>query len=120
MRRNRRERGEGQLGCVVGLLFLLIAIFIAYKLIPVKVKAADMRQTVVNEAKSAGIHDDGYILRAILAKADELDLPVARENIALRRHQNEIRVDVYYTVPVEFPGFVYQWKFHHRAENPIF
>jgi len=119
MRRNR-ERGEGQLGCVIGLLFLLVAIFIAYKMIPVKVKAADLRQTVVDEAKSAGIHDDGYILREILRKAEELELPVTKDNVEIRRHANEIKVEVHYTVPVVFPGFVYQWKFRHTAENPIF
>ena len=37
MSRNRRERGEGQLGCLVGLVLLLIAGLIAYRLIPVKV-----------------------------------------------------------------------------------
>lgn len=120
MRRNRRQRGEGQLGCVIGLLFLLIAIFIAYKFIPVKVKAADMRQTVVDEAKSGGIHDDALIMKMILAKAEELDLPITKENVEIRRHASQIKVEVQYTVPVKFPGFVYQWKFHHTAENPIF
>ena len=54
---NRRERGEGQFGCLIGLVLLLVACVLAYKLIPVKVKAADMRETVVDEAKSAGQHD---------------------------------------------------------------
>ena len=37
MRRNRRERGEGQLGCLVGLIFLALGVFIAFKMVPVKV-----------------------------------------------------------------------------------
>src|SRR5689334_3999764 len=77
MRRRRHEAGEGQAGCLVGLIFLLIAIFIAYKMVPVKVKAADLRQTVVDEAKSAGSHGDDQIRKQILLKAQDDHLPVA-------------------------------------------
>lgn len=120
MLHNRRERGESQFGCLVGLVLLLIAGVMAYKLIPVKIKAADMRETVTDEAKSAGQHSDAIMMKRILAKAQELELPVAEENVEIRRANEAIRVEVKYTVPVEFPGYTYQWNFHHRAENPIF
>ena len=120
MLRNRRERGESQFGCLVGLVLLLIAGLIAYRMIPIKVKAADMRDTVTDEAKSAGQHKDDVIRKRILAKAEELELPLAEEDIDIRRANQSIRIEVSYTVPVEFPGYTYQWDFHHKAENPIF
>ncbi len=120
MRRNRREAGEGQGGCLFGIILLLIAIFVAYKLIPIKVKAADLRQTVEDESKSAGTHNDDRIRKAILDSAQEEGLPVTEDNIKVERTANLIRVDVDYIVPVAFPGYVYQWHFHHHAENPIF
>ena len=43
MRRFRSQRGEGQLGCVVGLVLLLVGVFVAYKMVPIKVKAAELR-----------------------------------------------------------------------------
>jgi len=118
--RLRRERGEGQLGCLVGLIFLAIGIFVAWKMIPVKVKAAELRQMVVDEAKSAGTHNDGKIRDFILNKARENDLPVSEENIKISRAHAEIIVDVEYDVPIQFPGFVYKWHQHHHAQNPIF
>jgi hypothetical protein len=130
MRRRRREAGEGQLGCMVGVIFFLLAVFLAFKLIPVKVKAADLRQTVIDESKSAGTHTDEVIRKAILTKAESLGLPVTDENIEIARGavagsasslgSNNITVDVDYIVPVQFPGKVYKWHFHHHAENPIF
>lgn len=120
MRRNRGQRGDSQFGCVVGILALLLGIFVAYKMIPVKVKAAELRGVVVDEAKSAGTHNDARIEKAILVKAEELQLPVTEEHVKINRRRGEISVDVQYTVPIEFPGFTYQWNFHHRAENPIF
>jgi hypothetical protein len=29
-------------------------------------------------------------------------------------------VSVDYVVPIDFPGFTYQWHFHADATNPIF
>ena len=115
-----RQKGEGNLGCIVGLIFLALAIFVAYKMIPVKVKNAELRQVITDEAKSAGTHNDENIRAAILYKAKENGLPVTEENIKITRAAQEITVDVNYTVPIEFPGFTYQWNIHHVAQNPIF
>jgi hypothetical protein len=120
MSRNRRERGEGQFGCLVGLVLLLIAGLIAYRLIPVKVRAAEMRDTVIDESKSAGQHNDKQIKEAILFKAKQLELPVEDGNVMVKRSPNYIRVEVTYTVPVEFPGYTYHWNFEHKYENPVF
>ena len=120
MRVSRRERGEGNFGCLVGLIFLALAIFIAYKMIPVKVKNAELRQVITDEAKSAGTHRDDQILASILQKAQEDNLPVTENDVNIKRAASEITVDVEYTVPVEFPGYTYQWHIHHHVQNPIF
>jgi hypothetical protein len=118
--RRRSEAGEGQGGCLVGIILMLIAGFVAFKLIPVKVKAAEVRSMVVDEAKSAGTHSDDRIRKAILDKAQEEGLPVTDENIRIERTGNLMRITVEYTVPVVFPGYTYQWHIQHYAENPIF
>jgi hypothetical protein len=118
--RNRRELGEGNFGCLIGLILMLVGIFVAYKVIPVKVKAAELRQIVVDEAKSAGTHGDDRIRAAILKKAADDDLPVGEGDIRIRRAENTINVQVDYTVPIDFKVTIYQWHIHHEAENPIF
>lgn len=120
MRMSRRERGESQLGCLVGLILLGVAIFVAWKMVPVKVKAAELRQTVVDEAKSAGTHNDDRIKSAILAKAREDNLPVTDDDIKIVRNNSEITVTVTYTIPIAFPGYTYNWHLQHEATNPIF
>jgi hypothetical protein len=120
MLRRRSERGEGQGGCIVGVLILLVVVYSAIKLVPIKVRAAEMRQTVIDEAKSAGTHNDKRIRRAIMEKSRELELPLNEKDLEINRKVSEIRVAVKYTVPVQFPGFTYKWNFEHVAENPIF
>jgi hypothetical protein len=119
-RRKRGEAGEGNFGCLVGLVIMLAGIFIAYKIIPVKVKAADLRQVITDESKSAGQHNDGRIRAAILTKAREVELPVTDDEITINRTSTNIHVTVEYTVPIDFPGKVYQWHIKSEAENPIF
>lgn len=121
MLRNRRhELGEGRLGCLFGLIVLLIAVLIAYKMIPVKVKSAEMRDTIIDEARSAGSRNDKIIMDAILFKAKQLELPITEDNVDISRPASNIRIEVRYTVPIVFPGYTYNWNFHHKAENPIF
>jgi hypothetical protein len=120
MRMSRRERGEGQFGCLVGLILLALAIFVAWKMIPIKVKAAEVRAAMVDEAKSAGTHNDDRIRAGILAKAREDSLPLTEKDIVIVRANGEITVTVTYTVPIEFPGYTYNWHIEHSATNPIF
>ena len=77
--RRFRERGEGQLGCVFALILLLVAIFVAYKMVPVKVKAAELRGEIIDEAKNAGVRNDATITKSILAKAQQLGTEVLDE-----------------------------------------
>jgi hypothetical protein len=119
-RSNRREAGEGNFGCIVGLIILVIAVVVAYKIIPVKANMADLRQVCVDEGKSAGQHSDATITKRIVEKAEEVHLPVTEDNIQISRQSNTINIDVDYTVPVQFPGYTYQWHEHHHVENPIF
>lgn len=119
-RSSRREAGEGNFGCIVGLVILVIAVIIAYKIIPIKANMADLRQVCIDEGKSAGQHSDEVIMKRILEKAQEVHLPVAEDNVTIARTSGTITIDVDYTVPVDFPGYTYQWHQHHHVENPIF
>jgi inner membrane protein involved in colicin E2 resistance len=120
MRVRRGERGEGKLGCLFGLILLGLAILVAWKMIPVKVRAAELRQVVVDEAKAAGTHNNQQIMGAIMAKVYDTRLPVAEDDVKINRKDGQITVDVEYDVPIDFPGYTYKWHQHHHAENPIF
>jgi hypothetical protein len=114
------QRGEGKLGCVMGLLILIAAVFVAYKMIPVKVRSTEFRDAVQDAARSAGGNPTEGIKNSLAYKAHQLRLPVTEKDIKIDRRSDYITIEVEYTVPVEFPGYTYQWKFSPRAENPIF
>lgn len=114
------EKGEGKAGCIFGLIILVVAIFVAFKLIPIKVRASELRQTVTDAAKSAGSMNESQLRNTIIHKAWELELPLTEEGVKVTRTGDRVVIDADYTVPVQFPGYLYQWHFTNHADNPIF
>ena len=114
------QRGEGKLGCVMGLLILVAAVFVAYKMIPIKVRATEFRDAVNDAARSASGQPTDSIKNKLAYKAVQLRLPIGEKDIKIDRRSDYITIEVEYTVPVEFPGYTFQWKFNPKAENPVF
>ncbi len=47
-------------------------------------------------------------------------LPLTKKNLIIETGAGRVRMSATYTVPVEFPGYTYHWKFEHRIDRPIF
>ncbi|MDX1581964.1 MAG: hypothetical protein R3338_00015 [Thermoanaerobaculia bacterium] len=120
MIRRTRQLGEGQAGCIFSLLLLLAVAFIAYKMIPVKVKAAEFRQELVDEAKSGSLRTNKQIRANLMDKAEDLGLPLEENNLRISRSRSHITIEATYTVPVEFPGFTHMWEFSPSYSTPLF
>jgi hypothetical protein len=121
MPRRTAERGEGNLGCIVWLLVLAVAVMISWKMIPVKVNNAELvdYMTEVAQFQSAQKTPEEIKL-IILARAGELGIPLTKENITVTKTRDRVRMTVDYTMPVQFPGYTYNWHFRHELDRPIF
>ena len=121
MRRRIAERGEGNLGCILWLLVLALAVMISWKAIPVKVASAELYDFMDEVARSAGVNTTAEdVKKAILDRAHELKLPLDKDHVTVKREGDRLRMRAEYTVPVEFPGYTYQWHFVHELDRPIF
>jgi len=121
MPRRTAQRGEGNLGCIVWLLVLAIAVMISWKMIPVKVNNAELvdYMTEVAQFQSAQKTPE-EISKMIIARAGELGIPLTKENITVTKTRDRVRMTVDYTMPVQFPGYTYNWHFRHELDRPIF
>ena len=120
MRRRAAERGEGNLGCILWLAILGLAILIGVKMVPVKVATSTLYDFMEGQAKFAANMAPEVIAKSIVDKAHELELPVTKEDVHVERVGDNIRMHAVYTVPVEFPGYTYLWHFDHQVNRPIF
>ncbi len=117
----RSERGEGNLGCILWLLALGLAVLIAFKAVPVKLQSTEMYDYMDELARfsAAQVRPDG-LKKRILDRAAQLQIPLDKENVKVERNGDRIYMEVEYTIPVEFPGYTYHWNFHHKLDRPLF
>ncbi|HWM91411.1 MAG TPA: hypothetical protein VN493_11660 [Thermoanaerobaculia bacterium] len=121
MSRRIAERGEGNLGCILWLLVLGLAVLIAWKAVPVKIASAEMYDFMDEMARSVGANTTAEdVEKAILQRAAELKLPLDKDHVKVERIGDRIRMRAEYTVPVEFPGYTHQWHFVHELDRPVF
>jgi hypothetical protein len=116
-----RERGEGRLGTIFGLVVLAVTIYLGFKVLPVMINAYAFRDYIEQETRFAALRNkDEEVIKRVLHKADELDLPITRKSITVNRSQSHFDLKVAYTIPIETPVYTYNWVFREESNAPLF
>ncbi|OFV80166.1 MAG: hypothetical protein A2Y78_08565 [Acidobacteria bacterium RBG_13_68_16] len=118
----RREIGAGNVGCVVSLAILVVAVLIAMKVIPTRVAVAELQDYCEKEAEQASLprNSDQMIADRILIKAQENNLPVRKEDINVRRDGSMVHVEVKYRVILDLLVYKYNWDVEHKVDRTLF
>jgi hypothetical protein len=122
MRTWRYQRGDVPVGCLVGGVVALIVVLVTIKVAPIMIHVGELDKEISTLADRANRreYNDERIRRSILVRAEQLDLPVNKKSIDIKRTSNRIKVRVHYTIPIEFPGYTYVWDKEHFHERPLF
>lgn len=120
-RSRQSERGEGRLGTIFGLTVLAVTVYLAFKVLPVMVNAYAFRDYIEQETRFAALRNkDEEVIRRVIKKAEELDLPVTRKSITVNRTSSHFDIRVAYTIPIETPVYTYNWVFKEEQRAPLF
>ena len=117
-----RERGAGRSGFIFALALFGLFVYMAIKFVPVYINAYVFEDTLREEARFAAVTRDlteAQLVNRILAKANDLDLPVSAKELSVRRTQTQIHIQATYMVPVETPFFTYRWNFRQEGTAPL-
>jgi hypothetical protein len=118
---SKTERGSANLKFVLFMAFLVACGFTGYKIIPVVYQASlfkDLMQHDVDVAASAG-YQPTWIHDQLVKSFPEYGVPNdAVITPAQRDSRMEVRVQ--YSVPIEFPGYTYDYEFDHTARSTAF
>ena len=85
-------------------------------------KAIDLEQFMVRQAERASLQmrDTEKRLKSnIMAQADELDLPLDKDNLEVTRSGARIRIRASYTVPINLVVTTWEWKIEHRVDRNV-
>jgi len=122
MKRWGDQRGDVPIGCLVGMVVLLVVVLVAIKVSPVIIAAGEFEKEASVLADRANRRDytDKRILRDLLVKAEELDLPIVKTDIKIKRTAKRIKIRVTYDHPIEFPFYTYVWHKEVSEDRPLF
>ena len=102
-------RGEGRTGCVLWLLFVGLVAYLLIEIVPVRISAGQFTDAMQEQATFAATHQNPQIYRELLEKADELKLPIRRDQLTITRTRESIQIEAHYVVPIEFFGGLYTY-----------
>jgi cell division protein FtsL len=118
----RSQRGQINAGCFVALIIVAIVVVVAVKTVPVMIDVGDLQKEIETLAERASLstYTNKKIHDKIWQKAQELDLPVAPEDIKVKRSSKYIHITVTYTVRIKYPFYTYVWHKVHEVDREVF
>jgi len=117
----RKQRGEGRIGFLISLIVVGVAVFVGMKVIPVRVTAYEFRDTLREEARYAAVRDDdAKVVTRILQKAEELEIPLQKKNLEVKRTTGEMIIRASYEQPIDLKVTTYVYKFRAEERAPLF
>ena len=122
MRGRRGSRGAANIGCIVWLVVLGLVGYVLYKVVPVKIATSTFFDTMQEQAAFGSIKSQQQIEYEILRKAQELKLPVTKDNLKITKSREAITVEAHYEITIDFFGgaYKYVWKFDPVVARPLF
>ncbi|HXY00995.1 MAG TPA: DUF4845 domain-containing protein [Candidatus Limnocylindrales bacterium] len=98
------QRGEGRLKALIYFVVLIVAVFVAYRIVPVYVQDYQLKDYVAEQAKFAVVnrYTEEQIRDNVFRKIQDLDIPARRDDVKVQNTNNGLMITVNYTVPVDF------------------
>jgi hypothetical protein len=122
MNRSRSVRGAANVGCIVWLVILGFVGYVLWKVVPVKIASSEFYDVMQEQASFGSIKDVKFIEFEILRKAQELQVPVTKDNLKITKARESITVEAHYEMTIDFfnGGYKYVWKFDPVVIRPLF
>jgi hypothetical protein len=117
----RSERGGARLKFFLVVAVIAIVAYSGYLYLPVQFDAfrfKDLMQHDVEVAATTG-YPVSWVTDQLKKSLADYNVP-ADAVITPSQQDNRVYVRVQYTVPIEFPGYTYQYEFDHTVQSTAF
>ena len=105
------RRGTSRLGCLVGGLVVVTALYFGFNIGEVYFRFYRLRDAMGQEARFGQTRDDRAIRTRIKLVVDSLGLPDEAGVITIQRNASSITISSKYSETVELPLFVREFRF---------
>jgi hypothetical protein len=117
----RGQRGEGRISFIITLAVFLSGVFVAVKVVPVKISGYQFREALRDEARRAVTHrQDERIVDNLMDTAAALEIPIERGGISILRTKKEVIITAKYEQAVDLKVTKYTYRFDAKQKAPLF
>ena len=116
----RSERGESRAGCLLWILVLLAGGLFASKVIPAKIATHQLKDFIEEIAERHPRWKQNYALDKIYRRSKELNLPIKKKEIKIKKNTRQMKVDIIIKVPVDLYFTEFTWTEEIHVDREIF
>lgn len=113
----------GTVKLIFGIVVIIVAIYLGASLVPVYYANYEFQDMIKTEAtlETYTTKPEGDIQQAVFKKAQELEIPLDKDQIKVQRHGNlgtgSLTISAPYLVHVDLPGYPMDLHFDPSTEN---
>lgn len=115
----RFERGEGRLKGILMVVIVVLAIYTAWKVVPVYVNEYQLSDKMQEQARYAVVnrYNEEQIRDNVFKVIQDLDIPAKREDIRVVSNNSAVKISLEYSVPVDVLMYHTDIHFSPNSEN---
>jgi hypothetical protein len=117
----KSERGGARLKFLIVAAILFAVAYAGYQFIPIFYQAYQIKDLMAHDVDTAVAMGKPatWVQEQLVKSSKEYGIP-ANAVITPTQQDNRVEVRVQFTLPVEFPGYVYNYEFDHTAKSSMF
>ena len=117
--RARSQRGEGKLKAIVFTVVLVFGVFAAFKLLPPYINEYQLSDKMQEQARFGVVnrYTEEQIRDTIFKEAQDLDVPIKKEDIKVLASSSVVRISLDYRVPIDLLIYKMELHFTPSSEN---
>jgi len=118
-RRLRSQRGEGKFKAIAIAAIIVFIAYSAFKLLPPYIAEYQLADKMQEQARFAVVnrYTEEQIRETIFKEAQDLDVPIKKEEIKVLASTSVVRISLDYTVPVDLLVYKMELHFTPSSEN---
>ena len=119
--RTNSESGQGRVGLIIALLVVGVMAYLGVKIIPVRISAYEFKDVLREECRYGAVrNNDATVAKRILDHAAELEIPLQKKNLHVKRTRSEMVISASYEQPIDLAVTTYVYRFNHKEKAPLF
>lgn len=116
----RSERGEGRIGVLVWLALAGAAIYVGIQAIPTRIAVLELHDYCDEQtmyAASSHRYSKEELIKNVLNKAEDLDIPLKREQIEYDAQPRRLELHLKHEITIDLSVYQWTWKYDKTFEH---